>query len=159
MGLPKGRTNNPNGRTPRTPEQMREFLLSKRKISGECWIWTGAVNQWGYGQTAWQHRHTMVHRVAACLWKKFDITSQLKVCHSCDQPRCFNPDHLWFGTDADNSRDCTAKGRQFQQRKTHCIHGHEFTKQNTCIKSTTGERVCRACRRNRQKARLARRRM
>ena len=41
----------------------------------------------------------------------FDINSKLNVCHKCDIPKCFNPDHLFIGTHADNVKDKVLKGR------------------------------------------------
>jgi len=52
-----------------------------------------------------------VHRLSAHVFKGFDLDSPLLICHSCDNPLCFNPDHLFVGTHKDNSDDMIKKGR------------------------------------------------
>jgi hypothetical protein len=52
-----------------------------------------------------------VHRLAAHLWLGLDLDSRVCVLHRCDNPPCFNPDHLFLGTQSDNLRDSISKGR------------------------------------------------
>ena len=77
----------------------------------KCWLWTGSKNTDGYGN-AWvdgvcQKAHRVAYRLA-----NGPIRAGGYVLHSCDTPSCVNPAHLWVGTQADNNRDCAAKGRQ-----------------------------------------------
>lgn len=85
------------------------FALSELDESG-CWIWTGAKNSYGYGDCVFLGKRTNASR-AAWILKNGEPTEGMVVCHSCDNPVCVNPDHLWLGTQGDNVRDCVAKGR------------------------------------------------
>ena len=80
-------------------------------------------------------------------------SSDLFVCHACDNPRCINIDHLFLGSNSVNILDAVAKVRHSQSRKTHCVNGHEFTEANTYVRTSRGwtERMCRTCRRERMR--------
>lgn len=77
----------------------------------ECWLWNGYRTNAGYGMLrVGKRQRVLAHRTAFWLANGYDPTP-LFVCHSCDQPACVNPRHLWCGTQKDNMSDCTAKGR------------------------------------------------
>ena len=96
-----------------------EKLLRRRKINLEtgCWEWTGAkfTSGLGYGLIRVcsndKSVNKLVHRMAyeALIGP---IPAGLCVLHHCDNPPCFNPDHLFLGTHQDNIRDRDSKGRQ-----------------------------------------------
>lgn len=82
--------------------------LAERR--GECLMWTGSALASGYGQTSYKGRKDLAHRVAFEI-AKGPIPPGMCVCHSCDNPPCIEPSHLWIGTHADNTHDAVNKGR------------------------------------------------
>jgi hypothetical protein len=129
------------------PQQTPEELFwSKVAKSADCWLWTGAKTRDGYGQLRSRGQGKYAHRVAYELTRG-DIPAGLELDHLCRNPSCVNPDHLEPVTHRENlMRGDSPSARQ--ARKTHCIHGHEFTEANTLRQGS--RRRCRACLRRTQ---------
>ena len=141
------------GMTEHTEFVVRRKLDTRKYVNKYgCWIWLGATSN-GYGHTRFNGKTERVHRVAACLYLGFDINDKKTlVLHKCDNPSCFNPEHLFLGSPALNMKDCAKKGRtrgEFYNNslKTHCPQGHEYTPENTYVRPN-GQRACRTCRKS-----------
>jgi hypothetical protein len=78
-----------------------------------CWMWKAYCDKrWGYGYVGVGNgKIQLSHRVA---WELTNgtIPEGFEVCHSCDNPPCCNPSHLFLGTQKENNDDCINKGRQ-----------------------------------------------
>lgn len=78
----------------------------------DCWLWTGSNDgDDGYGRIKRGPKNIGSHR-ASWIIHFGEIPKGLQVCHTCDNPPCVRPDHLFLGTSRDNSQDCVSKGRR-----------------------------------------------
>ena len=78
-----------------------------------CWPWKLCTDRDGYGLMKYGGRTWRAHRlmaIAAGILPE-DAAPSLLACHTCDNPACCRPDHLFAGTSLDNMRDCLVKGR------------------------------------------------
>lgn len=78
-----------------------------------CWVWTGCCNggkNGGYGTLTINRKQYRAHRIS---WEKRygPIPKGGRICHTCDNRKCVRPHHLFLGTQTDNLRDCSKKGR------------------------------------------------
>jgi hypothetical protein len=77
---------------------------------GGCWVWSRATSA-GYGSMTICGRSQRAHVVAWSISRRQTVPKGMCVCHSCDNPLCVNPDHLFLGTRSDNMNDMVSKGR------------------------------------------------
>jgi hypothetical protein len=98
---------------------LAEKLQTKSKQVGDCLVWIGAKNAYGYGiiriKGAWKRAHRVAYELA-----NGEITNGFVVMHSCDNRACINLDHLSIGTQQENITDMHMKGRaNYKTRSNH----------------------------------------
>ena len=106
---------------PKSNLTLEERFWSKvNKLEGECWIWCSALSGTGrcYGHFNFNGKTRRANRVA---WEFTygPIPDGQKVLHTCDNPWCVNPKHLFLGTQAKNMEDKKDKGR------SHHLYGED----------------------------------
>jgi hypothetical protein len=99
----------------RDPAVIRDLadavLWDSLRRAGGCRLHVGVFNQDGYGIVAHKSARIRAHRL---VWmaEYGPIEKGLQVLHSCDNPRCVNPQHLRLGTNKENVADCIKRGRR-----------------------------------------------
>lgn len=98
---------------PKMTDEYRNRFWSKVKIGqpDECWLWQAARAGGRYGVIMIAQVQYHAHRLAYFIHTQSD-PGELFVLHTCDNPPCVNPSHLFLGTNDDNMADMVAKGRQ-----------------------------------------------
>ena len=96
-------------------DRIKERFWAKVQKSDGCWDWTASLNSNGYGQMQIKElrRPIKAHRISYEI-NVGHLPQEMHVCHHCDRPVCVRPDHLFLGTDADNSADKVAKNRAYR---------------------------------------------
>lgn len=132
-------------------ERFWQFVV---KVPDGCWQWTGSRLRdsrrvYGYGRIGSGAEILYAHRVS---WEIHfgPVPEGSWVLHSCDNPECTRPDHLFLGDSGANVRDMWRKGRAggYFKRAEFCGWGHPLSGDNLYL-PTCGGRQCRACNRRR----------
>lgn len=113
-----------------------------------CWLWIGPVDPNGYGKTTYDSMSISVHRLSAHIWLDYNIyirynKEQVNHAKICPNKHCFNPQHLYIGTQSQNVND------YYELNDTGlCPHGHS---KESLYEYTSKEgkkyRWCKTCKR------------
>jgi hypothetical protein len=102
-----------------TKKRWIDLFWEKVQHTNECWVWTASKDRDGYGYFGstrpWSRsfaetREVKAHRISWFIHYG-PIPSDLWVLHTCDNPSCVRPSHLWLGTNIENSVDRSTKKR------------------------------------------------
>ena len=97
-----------------TKEQIIEVLVNQRQVvENGCHEFTGFKGPQGYGQAKYLGKSWRVPKLWWVLHKG-EVPSNLHILHNCDNPACFNLEHLRLGTHAENMRDKVLRPRPYQ---------------------------------------------
>jgi hypothetical protein len=87
------------------------FFSGKYRVANSgCWEFSGAKNAQGYGRAKLDGKNIGAHR-ASYILKNGTILNGMFVCHTCDNPSCIRPSHLFLGTHGENMIDMMKKNR------------------------------------------------
>ena len=117
---------------------IQRFLDKTQVMTSGCWNRTINLRPDGYTRFHSNGKRVYAHR---WIFKYFNgyLDPNLTIDHLCRNHSCVNPTHLESVTRGENVR----RGDNFRRNRTHCVHGHEYTKSNTIQYSDY--RRCKTC--------------
>lgn len=125
------------------PKSAVQYVVDEKT---GCWLWQRTLIKGGYGQF---QKNGVKKAAHVHFWEAENgpVPDGLELDHLCRRPSCVRPSHCEPVTHAENQRRRAAT-------VVKCPAGHDYDERNTHVKKT-GARVCRACNRDKMRARRA----
>lgn len=96
---------------------MLSKLMDRITVTDGCWEWMGRLDDSGYAKTGTMRVSRLIYVLTY-----LEPLGELKALHTCDNPKCVNPLHLFAGTQTDNMKDMQEKGREHKARGSELPH-------------------------------------
>jgi hypothetical protein len=116
-----------------------DSLLANTAKNGECMEWLGSYS--GQYPSIRHNGKTYRGNRLSLMLSTGESGEGFWALHKCDNPKCINPKHLYWGTPWENVRDVHERNRR--KTKDHCRYGHKIAGEN--IRLANGYKVCRTC--------------
>ena len=107
------RTKHARNKTP----SMSEVFSKNIDTTGDCWIWTWIKDKDGYGLMPYKGKMHRAHVLSLKLAGRPTNKDNPLACHTCDNPSCVNPLHLYAGDKKTNAIDMVQRGRSLTGEK------------------------------------------
>lgn len=120
--------------------KIMQKLLTKTDKSNGCWVYLGQKCS-RYAEVKIDNFRIGIHRWSY-IQHHGEIPNGYEIDHKCRNPKCWNPEHLQVLPRSENAR--RNKHAEANAAKTHCVHGHELTEDNTYWYAS--HRRCKTCR-------------
>lgn len=125
-------------------DRLIRYLELKTVQMNGCWLYHSVSRSAdGYKRVMIDGREIGVHRLSAYIFLGLDLDDKEQQANhkrECTSKACWNPEHLYVGTQKDNIKDSVDWRTHRNSKKTHCSMGHLLTKS-----TTPGQRVCKIC--------------
>lgn len=92
-------------------DKARFWSSVDKRTPIECWVWLPPLGREGYGSMAVNSRTVRANQLALIIDGRPKPDPESVACHTCDNPSCVNPQHLWWGSRKQNAQDAARKGR------------------------------------------------
>lgn len=104
-------------------EKERFFNSFDVGTKEDCWEWKKGILRTGYGAFYMQRGNRKTfhsHRISWEMHNSAHIPTGGMICHTCDNRKCVNPNHLYLGNSITNNRDTIARRRGNRTLGNNC---------------------------------------
>lgn len=125
-------------------DSLVKRFWEKVEKSEDCWIWTASKSERGYGRIGLTAGKAVNASRVSWVIHNGPIPGDLFVCHTCDNPSCVSPHHLFLGTRQDNINDMMIKkrSRHFNKNEYYGVKWEERTHEGLNRKGRWASLIC-----------------
>lgn len=98
--------------------KVKQQFFDKIRMTQTCWIWVAYADKKNRARFKVGRKLYIASRVMWMYYNNRLIPNGQLVCHTCDNPLCVNPKHLFIGSCSDNTKDMFLKNRSKVQKLT-----------------------------------------